>query len=45
VDKEKGIVRIPVERAMQLLAERSLPGPAASPPPAAAQPAGDMGRE
>jgi hypothetical protein len=45
VDKEKGIVRIPVERAMQLLAERSLPGPAASPPPAAAQPAGDRGRE
>ncbi|HKC11100.1 MAG TPA: hypothetical protein VKI41_03465 [Vicinamibacteria bacterium] len=45
VDKEKGIVRIPIERAMRLLAERGLPAPAATPPSAAAPPAGDRGRE
>jgi hypothetical protein len=44
VDKEKGIVRIPIERAMRLLEERGLPAPAAS-PPALAPPAGDRGRE
>jgi hypothetical protein len=44
VDKEKGVVRIPIERAMRLLAERGLPAPAAS-PPALAPPAGDRGRE
>jgi hypothetical protein len=44
VDKDKGVVRIPIERAMRLLAERGLPA-AATPPPAAAQPAGDRGRE
>src|SRR5262249_30090550 len=27
VDEEKGIVRIPIEEAMRLLAERGLPGP------------------
>jgi hypothetical protein len=44
VDKDKGIVRIPIERAMGLLAERGLPA-AATTLPAAAQPAGDRGRE
>jgi hypothetical protein len=44
VDKDKGIVRIPIERAMRLLAERGLPA-AATPLPAAAQPAGDRSRE
>jgi hypothetical protein len=43
VDKEKGIVRIPIERAMRLLAERGLPAPAS--PPVTAPPAGDRGRE
>ncbi len=28
VDEEKGIVRIPIEEAMRILAERGLPGPA-----------------
>ena len=27
VDREKGVVRIPIERAMQLVAERGLPAP------------------
>ncbi|HXB57198.1 MAG TPA: hypothetical protein VN461_20710 [Vicinamibacteria bacterium] len=44
VDKEKGIVRIPIERAMRLLSERGLPAPAAA-PPVAAPPEGDRGRE
>jgi hypothetical protein len=33
VDKEKGTVRIPIEVAMRLLAERGLPAWAPSPPP------------
>jgi hypothetical protein len=44
VDKDKGIVRIPIERAMRLLSERGLPAPAAA-PPVAAPPGGDRGRE
>jgi hypothetical protein len=39
VDKEQGVVRIPVDRAIELLAERGLPAPAAAPPVAAAAPA------
>jgi hypothetical protein len=44
VDKDKGVVRIPIERAMRLLSERGLPPPAAA-PPVAAPPEGDRGRE
>jgi hypothetical protein len=33
MDKEKGVVRIPIEEAMRLLVERGLP-PVAAPPPA-----------
>jgi hypothetical protein len=32
VDKEQGVVRIPVSRAIDLVAERGLPAPIASPP-------------
>jgi hypothetical protein len=40
VDKEQGVVRIPVARAIELLAERGLPAPApAAAPPAPAAPA------
>jgi hypothetical protein len=35
VDESKGVVRIPVEHAMRLVAERGLPARAASPGPAA----------
>jgi hypothetical protein len=35
VDESKGVVRIPVEQAMRLIAERGLPARAASPTPAA----------
>jgi hypothetical protein len=42
VDKDKGVVRIPVEEAMRLLVERGLPSPA--PPSGAAAPAGSAGR-
>lgn len=41
IDKEKGIVRLPVERAIDLLAERGLPAPAragAAPAPAPTAP-------
>jgi hypothetical protein len=33
VDEDAGIARIPIERAMQLLAERGWPQPAEGPPP------------
>jgi hypothetical protein len=33
VDKSRGVVRIPVEEAMKLLAERGLPAPSPSPSP------------
>ncbi len=38
VDKERGVVRIPIEQAMRILAERGLAAPAA--PPAPTAPAG-----
>lgn len=37
VDKEAGVVRIPIDEAMRILAERGLPPPA---PPAAVDPTG-----
>ena len=41
VNREAGIVRVPIERAMQLLVERGLPRPATSEPaPAARMPGG-----
>jgi len=33
IDRQAGIVRIPIERAMQLLAEHGLPARAVAPPP------------
>jgi hypothetical protein len=37
VDKEKGVVRIPIEEAMRLVVERGLPAPAAEAPAPAAE--------
>ena len=37
VDKEKGVVRIPIEEAMRLVVERGLPAPAAEAPALAAE--------
>lgn len=33
VDRNAGVVRMPVERAMDLIAQRGLPGPQSGPPP------------
>ena len=38
VDKEQGVVRIPIAHAIDLIAERGLPGPATVTPPAQAAP-------
>lgn len=32
IDKEEGVVQIPIERALELVADEGLPAPAASPP-------------
>jgi hypothetical protein len=36
VDKEKGVARVPVERALEIVASRGLPAPPPMPPPAPA---------
>ena len=36
VDKEKGVARVPVERALEIVATRGLPTPPPMPPPAPA---------
>jgi len=46
VDRTSGVVRIPVERAMDLIAERGLPYRAEAPPaPPGAAPPADAGAE
>jgi hypothetical protein len=36
VDKEKGVARVPIERALEIVASRGLPPPPLMPPPAPA---------
>jgi len=36
VDREKGVARVPVERALEIVARRGLPAPPPMPPPAPA---------
>ncbi|HEX6142146.1 MAG TPA: hypothetical protein VFZ01_05485 [Geminicoccaceae bacterium] len=40
VDRDAGVARIPIERAMAILAERGWPNPVEGPPAVAAPPAG-----